>query len=579
MTCRKGGWKDHDNGRVVCRSLELRTALGMIEDHNRLLPATESGSGLVNNAMRSWSVLVLGCVLFALGALLCVGKESQAKPPALAPEPGSSATSQRPVSHDPPRAPIAEERAPVVQQEPAHRELVARGPASRPAQQPDGRTAPDRGPTTDARGRQVGPQGKTALEPTGLREHGPQKTVEPGPARPVPQRPEARPASAGWDAPGRNVGPPGRQVGEQGKPAYEPPGLREHRRENSLPESVGSGSTRPRPEKADQDTSSRPVHEQPVPKTNPHASAGTGPQEGAGAPDEHSKPAISPGKENVPPEQAEAAGPKPDKMAGNSAYKPDGSGKGSPVSGHPDRTGASTSTPDSGPTSMGSAGMEDPGRGSPVRTLAADETGVRPGAGPSQPQTGTSGRRPAELGGEDSARVAGPSSVPAPERRSVESVSDGPPVLGGDTVPAAPPGGDQSPAGVQAQVASGTYFGSAKILADPLWDERGSLVDITPEVLRAGPVDPHAAPRSASFRGSISPRGPPLDVPSPFFGFVPMIGGAATGAAGSSGTGAAPLLAVIASCLIALLYQGRSRIACNFLPLRTVPQPALERPG
>jgi hypothetical protein len=72
----KGGWKDHDNGRVVCRSLELRTALGMIEDHNRLLPATESGSGLVNDATWSRRVLVLGCVLFALGALLCVGKEA-----------------------------------------------------------------------------------------------------------------------------------------------------------------------------------------------------------------------------------------------------------------------------------------------------------------------------------------------------------------------------------------------------------------------------------------------------------------------------------------------------------------------
>jgi hypothetical protein len=550
----------------------------MMEDHNRLLPATESGSGLVNVAMRCQSVLVLGCVLLALVALLCLGKESQAKPPALAPEPGGSTTTQRPASHDPPRAPIAEERAPVVQQEPAYREPVARGPASRPADRaPDGRTAPDQGPTTEARGRQVGPQGKTAHEPPGLREQGPQKTV--GPARPVPRRPEARPASTGWDAQGRNVELPGRQVAEQGKPTYEPPGPREQGRENSLPESVGSGFPGPRPEKA----------------ANPRAGESTGPQEGAGAPDQHSKPAIPPGKENVHPEgksspeppeqsprpqqQAVAAGPKPDITAGNGAYKTDGSGEGSPVSGHPDHKGVTTSAPDVGPTSMGSAGTETPGRGSPVRTLAADETGVRPGAGPSQPQTGTSGRRPAELGGEDSARVTGSSSVPAPERRAVESVSNGAPVLGGDTVPAAPPGGDQSPAGVQAQVASGTSFGSAKILADPLWDERGSLVDITPEVLRAGPVDPHAAPRSASFRGSISPRGPPLDVPSPFFGFVPMIGGAATGAAGSSGTGAAPLLAVIASCLIALLYQGRSRLACNFLPLRTVPQPALERPG
>jgi len=558
----------------------------MMEDHNSLLAATESGSGLVNDAMRRRSALVLVCVLVALGALFCVGKVSQAKPPALAPEPGGSATSQRPASHDPPRAPIAEERAP-----------VARDPASRPAQQPDGRTVPDQGPTTEAGGRQVGPQGKTTPEPAGFQEHGPQKTVEAGPARPVSQRPAARPASAGWEAPGPNVEPPARPVAEQGKPAYEqrpahePPGLQGHGRENSLPEPVGMvGSARPRPEKADQDTSSRPVHERPA---NPRAGESTGPQEGVGAPDQHSKPEIPPGKENVQPEgmgsqgppeqlarspeQAVAAKPKPDKTAGNSAYKPDSSEEGSPVSGHPEHTGAPMSAPDGGPTSMGSAGTETPGRGSPARTLAADESGVRTEAGPSQPQSGTSGHRPADLGGEEPVRVAGFS--PAPERQAVESFSNGAPVRSGDAVLAAPPGGDQSPAGVQAQVAPGTTIGSAKILADPLWDERGSLVDITPELLRAGPVDPHAAPGSAFFRGSITPRGPPLDVPSPFFGFVPMIGGATTGTAGSSGTGSAPLLAVIASCLIALLYRGRSRIACSFLPPRTVPQPALERPG
>jgi hypothetical protein len=132
---------------------------------------------------------------------------------------------------------------------------------------------------------------------------------------------------------------------------------------------------------------------------------------------------------------------------------------------------------------------------------------------------------------------------------------------------------------VQAQVAPGTPSGSEKFLADPLWDERDSLVDLTEAALRTGPVDAHAAPKSAFFRGTITPRGPPLDVPSPFFGFVPMMGGAATGTAGSSGTGAAPLLAVIASCLITLLYQGRSRIACSLLPPRMVIQPALERPG
>jgi hypothetical protein len=542
----------------------------MIEDHNRLFPATESGSGLVNDAMRSRSVLVLGCVLFALGALLCVGKESRAKPPALAPEPGGSATSQRPAGQDPPRAPIAEERAPVAQQEP-----VARDPASRSVHEPpNGRTAPDQGRSMDAPGRQVAPREKPAHEPPGLQRRG---TVGQDSSRPVHQRPEERPAPPERDAqgPGRNAEPPGRPVVEPGKPSHEPPGLQKHGQKpvhEAKPahepqgprgldpqEPVGSGSTRP--EKADQGTSSRPVHEQPVPKTNPHASEDTGPQVGAGAPDQQSEPAIPPGKE--------AAGPKPDKTAGNGAYKPDASEEESPISGHPGHTGASTSAPNREPTSIGSAGTGTPGRGSPVRTLAADETGVRSGAGPSQPQTGISGHRPADLSRGEPARVAG--SSPAPERQAVESSRA--------DVPYAPPDRDPRPAGVQAQVASGEPFGSAKFLADPLWDERGSLVDMTPEVLRAEPVDPDSAPRSAFFRGSITPRGPPLDVPSPFFGFVPMMGGAATGTAGSSGTGAAPLLAVIASCLIALLYQGRWRIASNFLPPRTVPQPALERPG
>jgi hypothetical protein len=542
----------------------------MMEDHNRLLAAPESGSGPVNDAMRRRSALALGCVLVALGVLFCVGKESQAKPPALAPEPGGSAASHGPASQDAPHAPIAEERAPVVRREP-----VARGPVSSPAQQPDARTVPDQRPTTETPGGQVAPQGTTVQEPTGVREQGPPKPVGPDPARPSPPQPEERPAVR--DMQGRNAEVPTRPVAEQGKPAQE---LRGPGGQGRPQEPLGSGAVRP--ENANKDTSSRPVREQPGPKTDPRASEDTGPQEGAGTPDQHSKPEIPPGKENVPPEgksspgpseQSQqppendvAAGPEPDKTAGNSTHKPEAPGKESPLVGHPEHTGAATNAPDGGPTSAGSVGMETPDRRSPVRTFSADETasGVRQGAEPSQPRTGISG-----LSREEPARVAG--SSPAPERQAVESSRA--------DVPYAPPGGDQRPAGVQAQVASGTPLGSAKFLSDPLWEERGSLVDMTPEVLRAGPVDPHAVPKSAFFGDSITPRGPPLDVPSPFFGFVPMMGGAATGTAGSSGTGTAPLLAIVASCLIALLYRGRSRIACNFLPPRTVPQPALERPG
>jgi hypothetical protein len=32
FACKKVGWNFHDNGRVVCRSLELTTALGRVEN-------------------------------------------------------------------------------------------------------------------------------------------------------------------------------------------------------------------------------------------------------------------------------------------------------------------------------------------------------------------------------------------------------------------------------------------------------------------------------------------------------------------------------------------------------------------
>src|SRR5215210_7872844 len=116
------------------------TALGMMEDHNRLLPATESTSGSVNDATRNRGVLVLGCVLLALGSLLCAGKESQAAPPGKASEPGGNAAAHRPTSQRPPSsgpadgAPVADRGNPGVpaarpRPEPASREPVERGPA------------------------------------------------------------------------------------------------------------------------------------------------------------------------------------------------------------------------------------------------------------------------------------------------------------------------------------------------------------------------------------------------------------------------------------------------------------------
>jgi hypothetical protein len=77
---------------------------------------------------------------------------------------------------------------------------------------------------------------------------------------------------------------------------------------------------------------------------------------------------------------------------------------------------------------------------------------------------------------------------------------------------------------------------------------------------------------------SFTQRGPPPEIPTPFSGFGPMMGGAGNGSTSSS-DGGAPLLAVIASCLFVLLCTGRSRSYYHFIRPGTVPRLALERPG
>src|SRR5215211_7323446 len=160
----KGGWNTTISAGVVCRSLELMSALGMMEDHNRLLPATESKSGLVNVAMRNRGVLVLTCFLVALGSLLCVGKESLAKQPDPAPKSDPYATSNRPMNS---RPADAGPPAPATRPDPAPRGPVDRGPVSRPARQrpveraaPAGRRAPDFRQPAERAGTQVDPPEK-----------------------------------------------------------------------------------------------------------------------------------------------------------------------------------------------------------------------------------------------------------------------------------------------------------------------------------------------------------------------------------------------------------------------------------
>lgn len=279
------------------------------------------------------------------------------------------------------------------------------------------------------------------------------------------------------------------------------------------------------------------------------------------------------------PEHRRAVGPNPDKRAGNKAYEsatPEE--EKSPVYKSPTHEGTSADGPYGGAPSMGA--KAPPGRRAPVRTLAGHEMGsdTGPGAKPSYRQAGTeggvSGPRSVDLRREAPARVAGPSSADPPEHQAVRTFRAVDPVRGRDVVPA----GKQRSAGEQAQLAPGTTLGSTKFLLDPLWNERSSLLDLTQKVLRTPSGSPRELSTGTLHRGNLTQGAPPLEIPQPFSGFVPMMGGAAIGS-GASGNGVAPLLAVIAPCLIALLYRGRFHTFCAFLRPRTVPRPALERPG
>jgi hypothetical protein len=495
-------------------------ALGTMEDNNGCHPATESTSGSAGDAMRDRGVVVLGCVLLALGSLLCLGKASQAKPP----EPSGFAAShgpasQRPTSSGPDGAPIAD-----------HGDSEA--PATPPRPEPERR----------------GPAGERGPSP-----------------RPTYQRPFDRPAPG----PRRMAEPPATQGAPPvQRPAHEPPALREQG-----PVGPDRAGYRPQKEQVEGVPSSRPVHERPAPQAiprHPHGSWSAGKQEDAGSPVQYDKPAGTPGGENVysedqayarPPERAPlpfepgaAGGFGPEKTPVVSARPEKGTLYKRPV-----HTGTSASTPDSGHSGMRA---EEPAEHRPQsKTLAAHDARSYIGSGARPIRREISGPRSVGLRKEDRAVGSSPAAGPA---RGQDAAAT-----------AAPPGGKQEPAGEQGRLAP---FGSTRFLADPLWGERGSLVDLSREALRSVPGGSHDPLKEALYRRSLTQRGPPLEIPSPFLGFVPMLGGAASGA-GPSGSGTTPLLAVLALCLISLLYRGRSSIPCRFRRPVTVPRPALERPG
>jgi hypothetical protein len=490
----------------------------------------------LNSALRNQGVLILGCVLVAFASLLCVGKESQAKQPVQAPKAGGQATSHQPKDPRPTvHRPAAQPNS--AQPNPAPREPVGRTRSSRPEQRP-----------TKQRGAET--------------------------ATPASQRGPARSYRA--EPPGRQVAPHEKPVHkkqpvQEQKPAHERPGLQKSGRGPGPQKPVGPDHVRqhPRPEKVDRGQPMRPVHERPVPMTpHPRGNESTGQQKGPESPARHSGPASPPGKENAHPEGRSFVAPSeeapqrpehgmaagPEKGAGNATTNPVVPEKKSPASKSPAYVGPSTSH---------KAGVK-----------------TTPGVNPSYRQAGTeggySGSRPAGLRREEPARVAEPSPASAPDHGVIRSSQTAVPLHARDAVPAAPRGGRQSPAG--AQVASETPFGATKFLFDPLWDERSSLVDLSKEALRRSSGSPRVLATGTLDRGSLTQRGPPLELPQPVSGFIQVMGGAAFGS-GASGNGAAPLLAVIVVCLVALHYQGWFRIFCVSLRPGTVYRPVLERPG
>lgn len=379
-----------------------------------------------------------------------------------------------------------------------------------------------------------------------------QGSVNRGPSsRPTHHRPAGR------------VGPPG-PSGERAAPHERP--APPTGREPGSRKPGASHTARPQPEQTDGGRSSRTVNQRPVPRATPHhrgEGRSTLQQKGAGSPGEHGKPASPPGRgEGHPTGQGGTGRPE---QAGQSP-------------GHDDQAERSTPQREKGATRAGSADRPDsgaPGRRPPTRVesgRSALPEAAEPSYRPAGTTGGTSGSRsmnplndgPTAITGSPSAHVAG-----RPAARSTHTTR------GRDAVPAAPPGGEQRPAGAQAHLAPGTPFASTKLLLDPPWDKGSSLVERDAEAVRSVAGGPRDLSTARPHKGSLTQRGPPLRLPLP----GQVMGGAAATGSGSSGDGTAPLFAVIAPCLIAMLCLGRFLVLLAFLRPGTVPRLALERPG
>ncbi len=509
-------------------------------------------------------VVAVICLLVALGSLLCVGKVSLAKQPLKAPEPGGRATPQRSTSQGQVGARNADNRAPAARPEPA---------TSSPASPPTGRRPAGHSPAGAS----------SAGHPAPAAQQGPAQSrpVDRGaPARPAHERPIDR----GAPGRGRPAEPPGRRVSLLKRPAHEPPVSREHGKGLGPQRPVEPDTVHPQPKPVDGDSVSHPDHQRPTPRpTSGHeqGNESTGRPEGAGSQGQHGEPVSPPGREithsggsgsgeppqqtGQPPGYGASAVPKAHhEGVGN----PAGTGK-APEGNSPVYTGQPANAPDGGQPGM--EANQPPAPRTHAQTQAGSEggPGTRDGAEPVyRPATnrdGAPGPRSSSVQSEEPEAF----SVHPPDKQAVIEAS----------VPATQPDGKQLPAGHQAQSASETLLWSTTFLLDPLWVSSGSVVQQAKELLRSLRDGTRDLAAGKLYDGkSLMQRWWPPEIPTPFSVFGPMIGGSATGSTSSSG-GSAPLLAVIVSCLFALLCLGRSRAHNPFLRPGTVPRLALERPG
>lgn len=536
------------------------TALGM--DHNGLLHSTGYESGVRNDATRNRGVLAVICVLVALGSLLCVGKASLAKQPLRAQGPGGQATPQRPTDHGQAGAGNAGHPTPAARPEPARR-----SPASPPTgQRPAGHS------------------------PAGASSAGhPAPAAQPGPAqsRPVdrgtPARPaHERPIDRGAPGRGRPAEPPGRRVSLLKKPAHKPPVPREHGKGLGPRRPVKPDTVHPQQKPVDGDPVSHPDHQRPIPRpTSGHeqGNESTGRPEGAGSQGQHGETASPPGPEvthsgggssGEPPQQTG----QPPEYGASAVPKPDHEGVGNPTNtwnvpegNDPVYASQPANAPDGGQPGM--EVNQPPAPRTHALTQAGSEgglgtrDGVEPAYRPATTRDGAPGPSSSSVQGE------GPEafSVRPPDQQTVKV-----------PVPATQPDGKQRPAGHLAQSASETPLWSASFLLNPHWDNSGSVVQQAREMVRSLRGGTRDLAAGKLYGKSLTQRWPPPEIPTPFSGVGPMIGGAAAGSTSSS-DGSVPLLAVIVSCLFAFMCRGRYRAYNPFLRPGTVPRLALERPG